>query len=246
MINDGLFERFPCCAVFGMHNWPSMPVGVFAVRAGPALAAANQFDIRLKGRGGHAAKPDFARDPIVAGAHLITMAQSIVSRRMDPMQPAVLSFTTFNAGSTHNVIPEIADISGTIRCFDEAVHAEICRLLDQLIREFASAQDIEASVSFGDKGYPPTINHPEPTELARRAAESVVGSENLALDHPPTMGAEDFSFLSRVKPGCFVITGNGDSASLHHPQYDFNDEAAPYGVAYWLKLVETALPRATG
>ena len=243
MIEDGLFDNFPCRAVFGMHNWPTMPVGVFAVRSGPALAAANQFDIRLKGRGGHAAKPDSARDPIVAGAQLISMAQSIISRRLDPMQAAVLSFTTFHAGSTHNVIPETAELSGTIRCFDEAAHTEICRLLEKMVHDLADAHGMSASVRFGDKGYPPTINDPEATEIARIAAEAVVGPENMQPSHPPTMGAEDFAFLARVKPGCFVITGNGDSASLHHPEYDFNDDAAPYGVAYWVKLVETALPR---
>ncbi|MEL6978461.1 MAG: M20 aminoacylase family protein [Pseudomonadota bacterium] len=242
MIEDGLFDRFPCRAVYGMHNWPGMPVGAFAVRPGPMLASADEFRITIQGRGGHAAKPDRARDPIVAGAHLVSMMQTIVARRVDPLQPAVVSVTVFHAGSTFNVIPDRAQLSGTVRSFDEGVHAEIYDSIRRLVTQTAAAFEVEAVLEEGVSRYPPTINDAAEAAFAASVLDELFGAERVSRDHPPTMGAEDFSFMAREKPGAFIFCGNGDSASLHHPKYDFNDDASPYGVAYWTALVEKALP----
>ncbi|MEM6668230.1 MAG: M20 aminoacylase family protein [Pseudomonadota bacterium] len=244
MIEDGLFERFPCRQVFGMHNWPSLPIGHFAVKPGPMLAAADEFKVTLEGRGGHAAKPDKARDPIVAGAHLVTALQTLVSRSVDPLQPAVLSVTQFHAGSAFNVIPERAQIGGTVRTFDEDVHLLIHEGIARLAHETAQMFDMAADVYRGTDGYyPPTINDPDTASFARAVLAEVAGADQVHTEFPPTMGSEDFSFMSREKPGVFVFCGNGDTASLHNAKYDFNDDALAHGVAYWSKLVETALPK---
>lgn len=244
MIEDGLFERFPCRQVFGMHNWPTMPVGHFAVKPGPMLAAADEFRITLEGRGGHAAKPDKARDPIVAGAHLVSALQTLVSRSVDPLQPAVLSVTQFHAGSAFNVIPERAMIGGTVRTFDEAVHLQIHEGIARLATETARMFDMTADVYRGTDGYyPPTINDAATADFAKAVLQEVAGEEQVHTEFPPTMGSEDFAFMSREKPGVFVFCGNGDTASLHNAKYDFNDDALAHGVAYWTKLVETALPK---
>ena len=207
MIEDGLFDRFPCSYVFGAHNWPGMPLGTFAVRPGAMLAASDKFTIRLEGRGGHAAKPDNSRDPIVAGAHLVTQAQALVSRRVDPLEPAVLSITAFHAGSTFNVIPEAAEIKGTIRSFGDATHQTLIDGLRRLVAQTGENFEMTAEIDFTANGYPSTLNHPEATAISRKAAIAVVGEDKLNDDFPPTMGAEDFAFMTRAKPGCFVFFG---------------------------------------
>ena len=244
MIDDGLFKKFPARAVFGMHNWPGMPVGQFAIRPGPVLAAADEFKIRITGAGGHAAFPHHTSDPLIAGAQIVTALQSIVSRKVDPLKPAVVSVTQFHAGSAQNVIADEAVIGGTTRSF----HPEVTELIKSEMRRICEnvAAGMGVSVTFeGDRiPYPATVNDPAETEFAAGVLESMVGAQNVERDRDPVMGGEDFAFMAQARPGCFVMIGNGDSAPLHTSTYDFNDEAAPLGVAYWTKLVETALPTA--
>ncbi len=243
MIEDGLFERFPCRAVYGMHNWPRLPVGEFSVRPGPVMAAADELTITLTGKGGHAAKPDRARDPVIAAAQIVTALQSIVARMVDPLHPAVLSITQIHAGTTFNVIPDAAMLSGTVRSFDQDLDDKIHDALAQIVHSIADAYGMAAEIERCPNPYPPTVNDPAEAEFAGEVLEALVGTEALHRDWPPTMGGEDFAFLAREKPGAFVFIGNGDSEPLHNAAYDFNDEVAPLGVAYWTRLVETALPR---
>jgi hippurate hydrolase len=244
MLQDGLLDRWPAGRVFGMHNWPGMPVGAFAVREGPTMAMADEFEITIAGRGGHAAKPELARDPIVAGAALVQALQTIVSRRVDPVEPAVLSVTRFNAGFTHNVIPETAVLGGTVRTFSETVHAaireEMALQCAQIGAAFGVTIRFEPSADF----YPPVLNHPEAARLAGAVLDDLAGRDAVTHGHDPVMGSEDFAFFAQARPGAFVFCGTGDVAPLHHPEYDFNDDTLPWGVAYWRRLVETALPRA--
>lgn len=242
MIDDGLFEKFPARSVYGMHNVPGIPVGQFAVMPGPVMAAADEFVIRVRGKGGHAAQPHDTCDPIVAGAQLVTALQSVVARKVNPLKPAVLTVATFNAGSASNIIPDEAVMTGTVRTFHqdvyELVNAEIRRLCQQI------GEGMGVSVSFEHEGtpYPATVNDIQEAAFAADVLTELVGAENVDQDSDPTMGGEDFAFMSQVKPGCFVFIGNGETDGLHTPTYDFNDTAAPYGVAYWAKLVEQALP----
>jgi len=242
MLDDGLFRRYRPRAVYGMHNWPGLGVGQFAVKDGPVLAAAGEFTITITGRGGHAAVPQDARDPIVAGAHMVTALQTVVSRVVDPLQPAVLSVTRFSAGSTHNVIPDKAELIGTTRSFDDAVQRLIDAEMDRICTQTAAAFGVEVELTRGPNPYPPTLNDAAEADFTEAVMRETFGDANVHRGHPPTMAGEDFSFFAREVPGCYVLIGNGDSAPLHHPEYDFNDEAAPLGVAYWARLVEKALP----
>lgn len=241
MIKDGLFERFPSRAVFGMHNWPGIPVGQFAVRPGPVMASADEFHITVRGEGGHGALPHVATDPIVAGAQIVSALQTIVARKIDPLKSAVVSVTQFHSGTASNVIPDEAGISGTTRHFDagvgEIIRTEMQRICDQVGKGLGVTTDI----SFSDIVYPATVNDPRQAALAADVLDAVAGAENVDRDRDPTMGGEDFAFMANERPGCFVFIGNGDSAPLHTSTYDFDDEAAPLGVAYWCRLVETAL-----
>jgi amidohydrolase len=243
MIEDGIFEQFDVRAVYGMHSWPGADVGAFAAVPGPVMAAADEFYITVTGKGGHAAVPDEARDPIPAAALMVTALQTIVSRVVDPLKPAVLSITIFQAGTTHNVIPEIVKLGGTVRSFDMAVHEQIYTEVERVIAGVASATGMRAELDRVDICYPPTINDLVETKFAQGVLAEVVGEGNVIHDAPATMGAEDFAYFSQLKPGAFVFIGNGASEPLHHPGYDFDDAAAPIGVAYWTKLAETALKR---
>jgi hippurate hydrolase len=243
MLDDGLFDRYRPRAVYGMHNWPGMPVGQFAVKDGPVLAAADAFTITITGSGSHAARPQDARDPIVAGAQLVAALQTVVSRVIDPLQPAVLSVTSFTSGSTHNVIPDKAVLLGTTRCFDDGVQQQLVDEMDRLCAQIGAAMRVEIEIARNPIPYPPTINDPAEADFAEAVMRETFGDANVVRGHPPTMAGEDFSFFAREVPGCYVMIGNGDSAPLHNPGYDFNDEAAPLGVAYWACLVERALPR---
>lgn len=244
MLADGLFERYRPRAVYGLHNWPGLPVGQMAVKEGPVLAAADEFRITLTGRGGHAAEPHHARDPLLAGAHLVTQLQSIVSRLVDPRASAVISVTEFLAGDTHNVIPATARLRGTTRYYDEAVGTLIRAEMDRQVAQIAAAHGIAAEIERGPDPYPATINDPAEARFAHSVMAAVVGAENARFGHPPSMAGEDFAFFANEVPGAFAIIGNGDTAALHHPGYDFSDAAAPVGVAYWVRLAETALPLA--
>ncbi len=242
MIEEGLFEQFPVDAVFGMHNWPGLPAGQFAVHSGPVMACADQFDILLKGHGAHAAMPHQGRDPLVAGAALVQALQSVVSRTLDPLDSAVLSITQFFAGGeAYNVIPSDARIGGTVRV-EDAIEAA----MERLCAGIAAAHGVQATLDYR-RGYPPTVNAAAEAEACRRVLVELVGEDNVRTDMRPSMGAEDFAFMLREKPGCYVWIGNGlaeGGCMLHNPRYDFNDDILTLGAAYWVKLVETLLQAA--
>jgi hippurate hydrolase len=221
-------------------------VGQFAVKDGPVLAATGQFTVTVTGSGGHAARPQAARDPIVAGAHLVTALQTIVSRVVDPLQPAVLSVTSFQAGSAFNVIPDRAVLMGTIRTFDDAVSDLVIAEMDRICAQTGATFGVTVAVERGDIAYPPTINDAAEADFAESVMREAFGDANVHRGHPPTMAGEDFAYFSREVPGAYVLIGNGDSAPLHNARYDFNDGAAALGTAYWARLVERALPVAGG
>jgi hippurate hydrolase len=240
MVQDGLMERFHIEEVYGMHNYPGLPVGEFAIRPGALMASADRLTIQIEGHGGHAARPHLTIDSVLVGAQMINQIQSIVARNVDPLQSAVISICMFQAGSTDNVIPQTAFLRGTAR----SLNPEVRNLLEQRLREVVegTARLYGAKVTFTYKrDYPVTRNHERQTAFASSVAAEVVGRERVEENTPPVMGAEDFSFMLEARPGAFIFVGNGDSAGLHHPAYDFNDEVIPVGTSYWVKLVETAL-----
>ena len=243
MIEDGLFTRFPMEAVYGLHNWPGLALGQFAVHRGPVMAGTDQFDIVLRGQGAHAAMPHQGRDPIVAGAALVQTLQSIVSRSTDPLDAVVVSVTRFHAGEAYNVIPPEAKLAGTVRTLRTEVQQEVESNLKRLATGIAQAHGMEAQV-FYRRGYPATVNDPREAEFCRQVAAQLVGEEQVRADLPPSMGAEDFAYMLQEKPGCYVWLGNGPGTggcTLHNPRYDFNDALLPIGAAYWVTLVETRL-----
>jgi hippurate hydrolase len=239
MIKDGLMERFKIEQVYGMHNGPGLPVGSFALRPGPIMAATDAIDVRIEGIGGHAARPHKCIDSVLVGAQLVTALQSIVSRTVDPLDSAVISICEFHAGNARNVIPQIAELKGTVR----TLTPEVRDLVERRVREVVAgvAQQTGARIDLVyERGYPVTVNHPEQTDIATRIASDVAGAANVHAV-PPMMGAEDFAYMLEARPGAFIFVGNGDSAGLHHPAYNFNDEAIVYGTSYWVKLVEHTL-----
>jgi hippurate hydrolase len=246
MVEEGLFETFPCDMVFGMHNWPDMAPGEIAVRPGPIMAGADRFEITLTGFGGHAALPHHATDPIVAGAHLVTAIQTLVSRNLDPVRGGVVSVTQFHAGSAFNIIPGEAKLAGTVRALEPQVRDQLEEGLRRLVETLPPVFGAKGELIY-HRGYPPTINHVEPTAICAGVAKALVGAERVHEVFDPSMGAEDFSFMLNARPGSYVWVGQGGSASgcmLHNARYDFNDEILPLGASYWASLVETVLPRA--
>jgi hippurate hydrolase len=242
MVQDGLLERFSIQEVFGMHNTPGRPVGDFAIRPGPIMASADRLRIEIEGHGGHAAKPHLGVDPVLVGAQIINQIQSIVSRNTDPLDAAVVSITLFQAGNTDNVIPQNALLRGTARSLSADVRDTLERRLYEIVEGTARVYGATAKLTY-QRDYPVTINHERQTAFAAAVATDVVGPERVETDTRPMMGAEDFSFMLNERPGSYIFVGNGSSAGLHHPAYDFNDEAIPAGTSYWIRLVETALPR---
>jgi amidohydrolase len=239
MIKDGLMDRFAIDQVYGMHNGPRMPIGSFAIRSGPVMAATDSIDIRIEGLGGHAARPHLCIDSVLVGAQLITALQSIVSRAVDPLESVVVSMCEFHAGNARNVIPQTAELKGTVR----TLTAEVREMVERRVREVVAgvAQMTGAKIELDyERGYPVTVNHPLQTDIARRVAEEIAGDANV-YDLPSQMGAEDFAYMLEARPGAFIFCGNGDSAGLHHPAYNFNDEAIVFGTSYWVKLVENTL-----
>ena len=237
MIKEGLFSDFPIEKVYGMHNWPGLAVGDFAIRSGPIMAAVDFFDLKLSGKGGHAAMPHLAEDAIVALANIITQVQSIPSRFIDPSAALVISFTAIEGGDSHNVIPGEINIKGTIRFFEEEVH----NLAKSKMEEIISANCALHNLSYKFNSYTTTaatINHPQETQTSIQAAQPLAKGK-LITDMHPSMGAEDFAYMLEAKPGSYMWLGNGDSASLHSPHYDFNDKALTYGIGYWLSLMLT-------
>jgi len=244
MIEDGLFKKFPVQEVYGMHNWPGTAVGRFAVRAGPMLAATDTFEIVVTGKGGHAAMPHTVIDPVVAAANIVTALQQIASRNIHPVDSAVVSVTQIHAGDAWNVIPEQVLLRGTARAFKPAVRDMVERRMKEVVEGIAAAHGATAAYTY-KRNYPPTVNHERETEIAARAAVSVVGEANVDRNPMPTMGGEDFAFMLEQKPGCYIFIGNGPSEGgrvLHSPHYDFNDEILPIGASYWATLVEQVLP----
>jgi amidohydrolase len=242
MVQDGLLERFSIQEVFGMHNTPGLAVGDFAIRQGPIMASADRLRIEIEGHGGHAAKPHLGVDPVLVGAQIVNQIQSIVSRNTDPLDAAVVSITLFQAGNTDNVIPQNALLRGTARSLAADVRDTLERRLYEIVEGTARVYGATAKLTY-QRDYPVTINHERQTAFAAAVATDVVGPDRVETDTRPMMGAEDFSFMLNERPGSYIFVGNGSSAGLHHPAYDFNDEAIPAGTSYWIRLVETALPR---
>ena len=246
MIEDGMLERFPVKSAYALHKWPGLPAGDFAVVRGPVMAAAASYDIVVDGYGGHAAMPHRTRDPIVAAAHLITAAQTVVSRVVDPLEPAVVSITSVNGGDAYNVIPGKVTLRANTRCYSEVVGQLMEAELTRLCSEIGQAFGVDARLSRKPgTPYPPTINHPAESELALSVMRSIVGEARVHADLKPSMAAEDFAFILQRTPGAYVWIGNGDSAPVHHPAYDFNDEIIGQGVAFWVELAARTFPRSS-
>lgn len=246
MVEEGLFERFPCEAVYGAHNDTHLPVGTVAAVRGPVSAASDRFSIRIRGRGGHAARPHRSIDPVLIGAHVVVALQSIVARRVDPRESAVLSVTQFHSGSAGNVIPEEAVLSGTVRTLEPHVQSEVQRLLENIASSTVAAHGAEAHITYA-RGYPPVVNAPEPTERAALAATRLLGEDKVVRKRRRGMGGEDFSFMALKVPGCFLRIGQAETergrTPVHNPRYDFNDAILPIGASLWATLVEQELPQ---
>jgi amidohydrolase len=240
MVQDGLMDRFRIEEVYGMHNYPGLPVGDFALREGPLMASADRITIEIEGRGGHAARPHFSIDTVLVGAQIINQIQSIVARNVDPLEAAVVSMCVFQAGTTDNVIPQTALLRGTARSLTPQVRDLLERRLHEVVEGTAKLYGATAKLTY-KRDYPVTRNHAQQAGFAASVAATIVGKERVNDHVAPVMGAEDFSFMLEARPGAFIFVGNGDSSGLHHPAYDFNDEVIPVGTSYWVKLVETAL-----
>lgn len=246
MMRDGLFEKFPCDAVFGLHNWPGMPAGHFGITPGPMMASSNEFKITVRGRGAHAALPHNGADPIIAASQLVGALQNIITRHKRPIDQAVLSITQFHGGFTSNVIPDEAWIAGTVRTFTVPVLDLIETRMRIIANSITAAFDCSAEVEF-ERNYPPLINHEKESAFATKVMQSLAGEQRVTANLEPTMGSEDFAFMLEKVPGCYVFLGNGDGdhrsmghglgpCNLHNPSYDFNDELIPIGINYWVNL----------
>lgn len=252
MIQDGLFEKYPMDAVFGMHNWPGIPAGHFGVTPGAQMASSNEFHVTVKGRGSHAAQPHKAADPVMTAVHIAQAWQSIVARNINPNDPAVVSITQIHTGSATNVIPDEATMVGTVRTFSLPVLDLIERRMKEIAEHTAAAFDATVDFRF-NRNYPPLINHAKETAFAVEVLTEQFGADHVDAHTEPTMGAEDFAFMLQHKPGCYVFLGNGDGGhrdqghglgpcNLHNPSYDFNDDLLPIGATYWVRLAEKFLP----
>jgi len=251
MMDDGLFTQCPMQAVFGMHNWPGIPVGEFGVTVGPMMASSNEFEVIVKGKGSHAAQPHKSVDPIMVAVQIAQSWQTIITRNNSPIDAAVLSITQIHAGSATNVIPDNASLIGTVRTFD----LKVLDLIESRMRAIAehTAEAFDAKVEFRfHRNYPPLINHATETAFAVEVLQSIVGAEKVNAHVEPTMGAEDFAYMLQGKPGCYVFIGNGEGdhrsaghglgpCNLHNPSYDFNDDLLPIGATYWVRLAEKFL-----
>ncbi|WP_426306175.1 M20 aminoacylase family protein [Acidovorax facilis] len=247
MIEDGLFEQFPMQAVYGMHNWPGMPVGTFAVSPGPVMASTSEFKITLRGKGGHAALPHTGIDPVPIACGMVQTFQTIISRNKKPVDAGVISVTMIHAGEATNVVPDSVELQGTVRTFTVEVLDLIEKRMRQIAEHTCAAHDATCEFEFV-RNYPPTINSPAEAEFARKVMAGIVGEERV-LPQEPTMGAEDFAYMLQAKPGAYCFIANGDGAHremghgggpcmLHNPSYDFNDDLIPLGATYWVKLAE--------
>ena len=240
MVKDGMMERFEIAEVYGMHNMPGLPVGHFAIRKGPIMAATDEFTVSIKGLGGHAAMPHRTIDPIAIGAQIISNLQLIASRSADPLKSVVVSVTKFNAGNAHNVIPNDASFAGTVRTLEAEMRDLAEQRFRQIVSGIAASHGAKAEIEF-HRNYPVTFNHADETDHAIAVAQEIAGAGNVIADIDPMMGGEDFSYMLNARPGAFIFVGNGDSAGLHNPAYDFNDEAIAHGISYWVRLAEQRL-----
>jgi amidohydrolase len=240
MVKDGFIDRFGIEEVYGMHNYPGIPLGEFAIRQGPIMACADHIEIAIEGKGGHAARPHLAVDTILVGAQIINQLQSIVARNVDPLEAAVVSICMFQAGHTDNVIPQHAKLRGTARSLTPEVRETLHKRVGEVVEGTARLYGAKAKVSYRN-GYPVLVNHDRETSFAASVAREIAGKDKVDTNVAPVMGAEDFAFMLKERPGAFIFVGNGDSAGLHHPAYDFNDETIPLGTSYWVRLAETAL-----
>ncbi|MGD0419809.1 MAG: M20 aminoacylase family protein [Xanthobacteraceae bacterium] len=240
MIRDGLLDRFGIQEVFGMHNFPRLPVGEFAIRSGPMMASTDNIAINLEGVGGHAAFPQLGVDTILVGAQIVNQLQSIVARNVDPLQAAVISICVFQGGQTENVIPQRVRLGGTARSLSAVVRDLLQKRVREVVEGTARLYGAKAELTY-TTGYPVLVNEERRTAFAAAVAGEIAGKDKVNVDCAPLMGAEDFAYMLQERPGAFIYLGNGDSAGLHHPAYDFNDEAIPVGTSYWVRLAETAL-----
>ncbi|HEX3405542.1 MAG TPA: M20 aminoacylase family protein [Acetobacteraceae bacterium] len=242
MLKDGLFQRFPCNAVYGMHNRPGMPVGKYGIAPGTAMAGGGFFDITITGKGAHGARPEDSIDPVLVACHVGTALQSIVSRNLSPRETAVLSVTRIQSGDAYNVIPQSAMLAGTVRAMRretlEAVEQNMRRIVAGVATGFGAAAEVDFRLIFA-----PLVNHPEHTQAIADAAADLVGDNNVNRAQAPAVASEDFAFMLEQVPGAYINVGNGDSAAVHNHLYNFNDEAIPFGSALWARLVERQLPR---
>lgn len=238
MIEDGLIERFGITEIFGMHTFPNMPVGEFHIRGGATLASVDNIRITIAGKGSHAAKPQVSIDPLIVGATIIQAVQTVVSRSVDPMEAAVVSLTTFNAGKANNVIPEIAELTGTVRTLSPAMRELAERRLRELLAGIASMYGAQIDLEY-DRAYPVMINDAAMAKACADVAATIVGENNIVRETPASLGGEDFAFMLERCPGAMIYIGQGPSAELHHPKFDFNDEIIPLGATYWVCLAET-------
>ena len=241
MVDDGMMDRWGIEEVYGMHNMPGIPVGHFALRPGPLLAASDRFDIFIEALGTHAAKPHLGNDPVTIGCQLQQALQTIVSRNVDPLESAVVSLTMFHAGDVMNVIPQTAKLAGTVRTLKEPVRALVKKRMQAICDGLATMHGARVQLTYAD-GYPVTVNHVAQTAFAASVARQISGDAAVNDATPPTMGGEDFAYMLEARPGAFIFVGNGNTAGVHHPAYDFNDAAIPVGVSFWARLVETAPP----
>jgi hippurate hydrolase len=240
MVKDGLITRFGIEEVYGMHNFPGLPIGQFAICPGPIMAAADYVDIAIEGKGGHAARPHLAIDSVLVGAQIVNALQSIVSRNVDPLESAVVSICLFQAGTANNVLPQHARLRGTARSLTPEVRDLLRNRITEVVEGTAKLYGATAKITH-TMGYPVVVNHERQTAFAADVAREIAGQDKVDAEVAPVMGAEDFAYMLNERPGAFIFVGNGDSAGLHHPAYDFNDEAIPVGTSYWVRLVETAL-----
>jgi hippurate hydrolase len=233
-------ERFGVQEVYGMHNYPGLPIGQFGIRTGPLMASADTVSIEIEGVGGHAARPQLSVDTVLVGAQIINQIQSIVARNVDPLKAAVISICVFQAGTTDNVIPQTAHLRGTARALAPDVRDLLEKRLHEVVDGTARLYGAKAKLTYR-RGYPVLKNHEQQTSFAASIASEIVGANRVDTDFPPVMGAEDFSYMLEARAGAFIFVGNGDSAGLHHPAYNFNDDVIPVGTSYWVRLVETAM-----
>lgn len=240
MIEDGFLEKYDIREVYGMHNAPGLPLGQFAIRKGSVMAAADTFEITVHGRGSHAAQPHLSIDPVLAAGYIVVGLQSIVSRETDPLKSLVVTVASIHGGGANNVIPDTVKMSGTVRTLLPETRDFAEKRLKELVQATALAHGATAEVMYR-RGYPVTSNHDAETDFAAGVAGRIGGPNSVDMGMAPHMGAEDFSYMLERRPGAFIFIGNGDTASLHNPAYDFNDEALPYGISYWVTLAETAL-----